>query len=234
MTGRLPDDASFDPARGSGPALVSFDFDGTLAAHRGGWSLLYRLFGVEGPGVTRTEAFRNDDISYEAWATGNVADWDDRGVRREHVERAARAVKLVTGATDLFGALRDSGVPFGVISAGVRGLTNRIERFDPAFVVSNEIVYDEAGVPVDVVTRVPPGSKGQLLGQLCSDADVDPARVVHVGDGKSDLAAFDRAGTAVLFDPEDPLREDVPETVDHVVRDRDLSALEPILLGARD
>lgn len=227
----LPDEASFEPNEGPGPALVTFDFDGTLAEHEGGWSLCYRLFGVEDAGEARTAAFWDDERSYEAWAAGNVADWRDRGVRREHVERAAAAVKLVTGAADLLSRLRVRGVPFGVVSAGVRGLARPVERFDPSFVVSNEVVYDDDGVPVDVVPRVPPGSKGEILARLCEDAGVDLDRVVHVGDGESDLAAFERAGTAVLFDPDDRFLDDCSGVVDHVVHERDLSALEPVLLG---
>lgn len=231
MTPGRSADASFEPGEEPDPALVTFDFDGTLAEQSGGWSLLYRLFGLEDAGEARTAAFWNEDLSYEAWATGNVADWRDRNVRREHVERAADAVKLVTGATDLLAALQASDVPFGVVSAGVLGLVRRVERFDPAFVVSNEIVYDDDGVPIDVVPRVPPGSKGEILTRLCAEAGVDPDRVVHVGDSDSDMAAFEQAGTAVLFDPDDRIREESSGIVDLVVHERDLSTLRPFLLG---
>lgn len=221
--------ADIDPGDPPAPALVSFDLDGTLAEHGGGWGLLYRLFGVEAAGEARTAAFWDGEMSYEAWAAGNVADWRDRNVRREHVERAARAVKLTTGAAELLEALGAAGVPFGVISAGVRDLAATVERFDPAFVVANEVVYED-GVPVDAVPRVPPGSKGGILADRCADAGVDPDRAVHVGDAGSDLEAFERAGTAVLFDPDEEFLEEAGDVVDVVVRERDLSKLRGILL----
>lgn len=229
MTEPILGDASVEANDGPGPAFIAFDFDGTLAEQRGGWSLLYRLFGVEDAGEARTVAFWEGDLSYDAWAEGNIADWRARDVRQRHVERAAEAVKITAGAPALLTALRRDGVPFGVVSAGVRGLIRPIERFDPAFVVANEVVYD-GGVPVDVIPRVPPGSKGDILTRLCEDAGVTPADVIYVGDSRSDEEAFDVAGTAVLFDPDDRLDDAVYETIDHHVEERDLSRLRSILL----
>lgn len=231
MTPNLPPNASFDPNEGAGPALVTFDFDGTLAEHRGGWGLFYRLFGVEDAGEERTTAFWDGEISYDEWTAGNLADWRDRGVRRPHVDGAADAVKLATGAEDLLADLGDSRVPFGVVSAGVRSLIRPVERFDPAFVVSNEVVYDD-DVPVDAVSRVPPGSKGEILTALCAEAGIDPEAAVHVGDSRSDEAAFAVAGTSVLFDPDGQIDDEVYGTVDHVVETRDLSRIRSVVLPA--
>jgi phosphoserine phosphatase len=233
VTPSLPEGAGFDPNEGPGPALVAFDFDGTLAEQRGGWGLLYRLFGVEDAGEKRTQAFWNGDISYETWADGNVADWRERGVRQRHLEAAADAVKLTTGASDLVGTLDERDIPFGVLSAGVRDLIRPVERFDPAFVVANELTYDD-DIPVGVVPRVPPDAKGDLLARLCAEADVDPSEVIYIGDSRSDEEALAVAGTAVLFDPDDRIDDTVSETVDHVVDCRDLSAVEPFVLpGSR-
>ncbi|MFB6194568.1 MAG: HAD family hydrolase [Haloplanus sp.] len=228
MTPPLPGDAGFEPNEGPGPAMVGFDFDGTLAAHRGGWSLLYRLFGVEAAGDARTDAFWDGELTYDEWTAGNVADWRDRGVRREHVERAADAVTFRAGAPDLLADLRARGVPFGVISAGVRDLIRPVERFDPAFVVANEVVYED-GVPVDVVGRVPPDSKGPILERLCDDAGVDPADVVYVGDSPREDGAFEVAGTGVLLDAEGRVDPDEVEA-DHVHEEWDLSGLRSVVL----
>lgn len=233
MTPLLPDDASFVPNDGPGPTLVAFDFDGTLAEHRGGWSLLYRLFGVEDGGEARTTAYWDGELSYEEWVGENITDWRDRGVRREHVERAADAVKLTAGARDLLFDLSVSSVPFGVISAGVRDLIRPIERFGPAFVISNEIVYED-GVPVDVVPRVPPGAKGDLLTDLCENAGVDPSDIVYVGDSRSDEEAFEIAGTAVLVDPDSQFRDSAYRFVDHRIAERDLSMLRSLVLPTED
>ncbi|MFB6087208.1 MAG: HAD-IB family phosphatase [Haloarculaceae archaeon] len=229
MTPPLPADLSVEPNTGPGPALVTFDFDGTLAEQRGGWGLLYRLFGVEEAGDERTAAFWDGEISYEEWLQGNVADWREHNVRREHVERATDAVKLIDGAHELLESLQRSPVPFGVISAGVTDLTRKVEPYDPAFLVSNDVVWED-GVPVDAVPRVPPDSKGDILAHLCDVADIDPEDVVHVGDSHSDVEAFELVGTAVLFNRDDRVGEDVTALADHVVDRRDLTALEPLVV----
>lgn len=229
MRSQLPSGADFVPNEGPGPAVVGFDFDGTLAEQLGGWSLLYRLFGVEESGEARTDAFWSGELTYEEWIGGNVADFRERGVRREHVDRAAAAVKLKPGAETLLTELRDAGIPFGVISAGVRGLIQPVEAFDPAFVVSNEVVYDD-GVPVDAVPRVPPESKGPILSHLCARAGVDPTDAVYVGDSAAEDGAFEVAGTAVLFDPLDRVDDYDEDRVDHRVVDHDLQALRDVLL----
>ncbi|WP_436912372.1 HAD-IB family phosphatase [Halosimplex marinum] len=226
----LPDGADFEPNEGPGPAVVGFDFDGTLAEQLGGWSLLYRLFGVEDAGEARTEAFWSGELTYDEWIAGNVADFRERGVRREHVERAAAAVKLKPGAEALLADLRDAGIPFGVVSAGLVDLIRPVEAFDPAFVVSNEIVYDDEGVPVDAVPRVPPESKGPILSHLCARAGADPADAVYVGDSAAEDGAFEVAGTAVLFDPTERIDDHDGDLIDRRVVDHDLTALREILL----
>lgn len=231
MTGpTLPDDATFVPNEGSGPAAVVFDFDGTLAEQRGSWGLLYRLFGVETAGEARTAAFWDDELSFATWCEDNVADWRDRGVRREHLERAAAAVKLTRGAAGLLEDLSAAGVPFGVVSGGVRALAERVAAFDPAFVVANEVVFDD-GVPVGAVPRVPPDGKGALLGTLADRAGVDPGAIVYVGDSHTDEEALAVAGTTVVFDPDDRIADAAVDAADHVVEERDLTRLRPILLG---
>ena len=229
MRGILPDDVGFEPSRGLGPAVVGFDFDGTLAEQRGGWSLLYRLFGVEDAGEARTEAFWAGELSYEEWITGNVDDFRERGVRRRHVERAAEAVKLKPGVEALLTDLREADIPFGIVSAGVFALIEPVLEFDPAFVVANEIVYDD-GIPVDAVPRVPPESKGPILSALCEQAGVDPADAVYVGDSKIEDGAFEVVGTSVLLDPVDRVEDYDATLVDERVVEDDLTALRELLL----
>lgn len=224
MKPSIPSSASVEPNDGNGPAFVGFDFDGTLAAHRGGWSLLYRLFGVEAAGEARTTAFWDGELTYEEWITGNIEDWRRQGVRKEDVERAATAVKLRAGAADLLRELQYNDIPFGIISAGVRDLIKSIERFSPAFIISNEVIYDDT-VPVDVMPRVPPNTKGDILQRICDDANIDPTNVVYVGDSAQEAGAYETAGTAIQVNPTDPEASVDRRFVDHVVTD---GTLEPI------
>lgn len=209
-------------------ALVVFDFDGTLADQRGSWGLLYRLFGVEDRGSDRTEAFWNDELSFREWCEGNVADWRANEVTRDNLERAARAIKLAVGAEDLLRALEIRDVPFGILSSGVVDLIGRLDAYDPVFVESNEIQYED-GVPVGVDARVGPFDKGEALFEICQDHGLDPGAVVYVGDSHSDTEAFAEAGLAVLFDPDDRIADEDYALVDVVIEERDLRQVGEVI-----
>lgn len=231
MSERAPlGDASFDPNDGPGPTVVVFDFDGTLAEHRGSWGLLYRLFGVERGGEARTEAFWEDEMTFPEWCAGNVADWRARGVRRDHLERAAAAVKLTRGAEELLTELAEREVPFGVVSGGVLDIIERVEAFEPSFVVANDVLYED-GIPTRVIPRVPPDAKGEILKELGDRAGVDPEEFVYVGDSHTDEEAIAVAGRTIVFDPDSRIDQGAIETADHVLRERDLTELIQILFG---
>lgn len=210
------------------PSLVVFDFDGTLAEQRGSWGLLYRLFGVEDTGDARTEAYWDGELTFDEWCAGNVADWRETGVQHEHVMRAANAIKLTTGAAELLSHLNEVDIPFGVLSSGIVDLMSCLERFEPTFTISNEIVYED-NIPVDVIANVGPDDKDDHLLQICEDHEIDIEAVLYVGDSHSDIEAFEIAGTSVLFDPDDRIDDSAHELVDLVLYERDLSHLVPTI-----
>lgn len=202
--------------------LVALDFDGTVALQRGGWLLLTELYGNRGEMEARSEAYRAGDASFGEWCRGNVADWRERGITRDDVERAAAAVVPTPGAETVLAELGDRGLPFGFISSGIAALQARFDEFDPAFALANELVFDD-GVPVDVRARVGPDDKGRLLRDVAERRGVDLADVLYVGDSHSDVEAFEVAGRAVLFDPDERFPEDAMEAVDALVEGPDLS-----------
>lgn len=226
----LSTQSDLEAASDGQPELIVFDFDGTLAEQRGSWGLLYRLFGTQKRGGLRTEAYRDGELTFQEWCDGNVEDWRDHGVTRENLERAANAIKLTTGAETLLSQIDCVGIPFGVLSSGVRDLIAPLNRFGPSFIRSNEIVYDD-GIPVDVIARVGPDDKGELLERICKDHSVEAENVLYVGDSHSDVEAFGVAGTSVLFDPDDRIDESAYDIVDYVEWERDLRQLVPFVLA---
>lgn len=208
--------------------LVVFDFDGTLATQRGSWGLLYRLFGVEESGDERTKAYWNDELTFQEWCEGNVDDWRSRGVTKDNLERAAQALKLTNGADTLLCALQKHDVPFGVLSSGISILVERLDPYNPMFVKSNEIRYDD-GVPVDVDAKVGPFDKGEALIDICKRRDIEPDEIVYVGDSHSDTEAFAEAGISILFDPDDRLDDEDYTLVDIVVENHNLAIVADVL-----
>lgn len=202
--------------------LVALDFDGTVALQRGGWLLLTELYGNRGEMEARSEAYREGDCSFAEWCRKNVADWRERGVTREDIERAAAAIVPTPGAESVLEAIEERDIPFGFISAGLVGLQARFDRFEPTFALGNELHYED-GVPVDVHARVGPGDKGRLLRNIAARHDVDLADVLYIGDSHSDVEAFKVAGRTVLFDPDERFPEESMADIDVLVEGPELT-----------
>lgn len=213
--------------------LLVSDFDGTLATHRGGWSLLWTLFGTADRGESHTAAFDRGEITYAEWCERVVENWQDRGVTHDDVRRAGAAVKPTRGADALLGTAAQRDVPVGVLSSG---LTDLIARFDtlerqPAFTIANELYFDAAGKIAGVTARVGPNDKGDLLRECCAERGVDTADVAYVGDSYSDTEAFATAGTAVLFDPSPAVESEAFEHADRIIEKRDLALVAEAVFG---
>lgn len=219
---------SFDHPVSVDVRAVAFDFDGTLAVQSGGWTLLHELYGTTASGDERTAAYRDGDLSFEAWCRGNVADWRERGVTEADIERAADALKLTAGADALLEWVVEHDVPFGVISGGVTDLMRPIRPYDPEFVVSNDLRFDD-GRLAGVDASVGPNDKGDLLEAACSEIGVAPDETVYVGDAHTDVEAFEVAGYAILFDPDPRFPDSGYELVDEVQNERDLRQVRDAL-----
>lgn len=204
---------------------VVFDFDGTLATQRGGWLLLHELYGTRGSNDARTEAYRAGEITFAEWCERTVADWVTLGVTTEDVERAAQAVKLTPGAEGLLAWLDDEGLPFGVISAGVTDLQRRLDPYDPAFQLGNDLTFVDGRLS-GAEANVGPDDKDEVLAAACDDLGADLAETVYVGDSHTDVEAFEVAGHSILFDPDGRLPDCAFDLVDGVVE-------EPHLDGVR-
>lgn len=213
--------------------LLVSDFDGTLAVHRGGWSLLWTLFGTADRGENHAAAFDRGDITYADWCERIVGDWRDRGVTRNDVRRAREAVKPTRGADVLLATAAERGVLTGVLSSGLGDLVTRFDSFEhqPDFVIANDLQFDSTGTVVDVVARVGPNDKGDLLGECCAKRNVEPTNVAYVGDSYSDTEAFAAAGTAILFDPSPEVEKAAFEYADQVIEKRDLALVAEAVFG---
>jgi phosphoserine phosphatase len=204
--------------------LLVSDFDGTLATHRGGWSLLWTLFGTADRGEDHTAAFDRGEITYAEWCERVVEDWQARCVTNADVCRVRDAVKPTHGVDALFTTAAEHDVPVGVLSSGLAALIDRFEAFEhrPAFTIANELCFDATGKLVGVTAQVGPNDKGDLLRACCAERDIDIANVAYVGDSYSDTEAFAAAGTAILFDPAPETERATFDHADQVIEERDL------------
>jgi phosphoserine phosphatase len=204
---------------------IIFDYDGTLATHRSGWTVLHSVFGTEHVQTDRLEAYRTGDLSFEDWADLDVENWIQRGATKSDINRVAEAIKLSTGIEPLIAGLADRNYSFGVLSGGLTDLTKKIQSFDPDFICANPLVYDEFGSLVGVEKRVGPSHKGEMLETLGTEHGFDHQDVVFVGDSHSDIEAFEVAKRSILFDPDPALAEDEHDVADTIIPEHDLELI---------
>lgn len=208
---------------------VVFDYDGTLATHRSGWTLLHSVFGTGHVQKERVEAYRAGDLLFEEWADLDVQNWVERGATRDDIELAADAVKISNGAPQTLSELENRGYRFGILSGGVRQLTSKIQKFNPEFICANRLKYDGEGNLDGVDKEVGPSEKAEVLKDLGKKYGFNPNDVTFVGDSHSDLEAFEIVNKAILFDPDPALKKSEYDVADIVIAEHDLTQiLDPL------
>lgn len=203
---------------------VVFDFDGTLCTNRSGWTVLAALFGTEEESFRRKQAYFEGELTFDERIDRDVRAWREYGVTESDVERAAAAIKLMPGTASLLRTLRERGYEFGVLSAGVADLTSKLQQFDPAFVVGNELRFED-GLLVDAETKVSATSKTDWLAELGSEHGFQPSDITYVGDSNTDVEAFEMVDRAVLFNPDPALTSAGRESADVVHEATDVSVV---------
>ena len=204
---------------------IVFDFDGTLCLNRSGWTVLASLFGTETESFRRKEAYFGGEISFDDRIEKDVRAWRECGVTKSDVERASNAIKLMPGTESLLRKIDESEYNFGVLSAGVADLTTKLQQFDPAFVVGNELRFED-GLLTDAETKVSATSKTDWLAELGAEYDFEPSEITYVGDSNTDIQAFEMVDRAILFNPDPALDPADYKAADVVKKSTDLSELE--------
>ena len=181
--------------------LIAFDLDGTLVASGGGWRFLHEQFDTRPDHERLLEAYRSGEYTWPEYCAATVELWRERGLTRSDVDGAIERVRPVEGARDVLAHLEEVGCAYGIISSGVGNLAEPFAEFDLDFVVSNEILFEGNELAgVDALDGV--YGKDELLRNVCTARGIDPADATFVGDGPTDAAAFDVAGTSVLVGSE--------------------------------
>ena len=203
--------------------LVVFDLDGTLTRQRGGFELLHTLYGTTPEGDALMDRYESEQITFAEWCRGAVDVWRVNGITESDIDRAIRAVKPKSGAIELLTQLQQSGIRFGILSAGVANLATPFERFEPAFVRGNWLQFEDgqlSGVDVGVA----PDQKGEILRTIRSAQN--PKSITYIGDSHTDTEAFIEADTAVLFDPDERVPETAIDAADTIIEQGSMEEIQ--------
>ncbi len=219
-------------ARGGPPPLdlVAFDMDGTLVDVESSWAEVHHYF--HDSNERALQAFLHDEIDDEEFARRDVALWrthePDMGVR--HLRKILDRVPLMPGAPELLRALKERSVTTAIVSGGIDVLAERLGRtLGIDVVLSNGFETDRAGRLLSPRIRVPIKGKEGVLRALQARLGVLPERTASVGNSEIDVGLFRASRLGVAFCPEDA---QVRAYASHVVEERDLRRVIPLLLGS--
>ena len=202
--------------------LLAFDFDGTLSD-----SEMTVLLG-EQAGVAEeiddiTRRAMNDELSYaeSLYARAELLD----GLPEADAEAAFERVRLRSGAADVVAALREVGHHVAVLTGGFEAGVERAlsaEGVDVDTVVANRLPVRNGRLTGEARGPLIEGTKDDALEELASEAGVEMADTVAVGDGANDLPMLEVAGLAVGYEPKPAVEPHCDIVVESMAELRDL------------
>ena len=175
-----------------------FDLDGTLTDTRSIWQHLHEKFGTLDVGKRTAEMYRNGGIDYVEWAKLDAACW--KGISLTDLLPALREIRYTLGAPEIMEQLRNHGIRTGIVSAGLSVLADKAKvDLDVDLAISNELKVENGVLTGDVVVRVGPGNKVDVIGEAAWLLGADMEETVVIGDNLFDLPAS--AGLKIAFKP---------------------------------
>jgi phosphoserine phosphatase len=203
--------------------LVCFDLDGTLVDNTiFVWETLHEYFQTDRE--KRQKAFRqamNREISYEEWFAGDLEMLGERGATRDRIMDAIAPMKLMPGAVETLGALKQRGHRLGVISGSLQIVLDRLlpeQEFD--HVLINKILFDDQGRIVGgVPTEFDVWRKAAGLRTIAAKENIPLESCVFVGDNFNDIEVMKAAGLGIAFNCKS---EELAQVADVVIREKDL------------
>jgi len=205
--------------------LALFDLDGTLKQVRDPYIYLHQQLGTWEDAQAFFPLGLEGKIPYAEWLRRDVALWAGQPVGR--IIALFRANPYLPGARETLQALKRARVTVALISTGLtlHAELVRVEcGLDYAF--ANEALVADGHLTGEAVERVPEGSKGLIADRLMAELGVSSEELLAVGDGRSDIALFERAGVSVAVNPSS---DEVRAAADIVLEEPDLRPLLSLL-----
>jgi phosphoserine phosphatase len=214
--------------------LVAFDVDGTLIRDdrdRTVWEILNERFtGRSDVNVERFDRYRRGEISYAEWVELDISGWRDAGALREDLIEAFGTLRLVPGTRETLAGLLEAGMRLVAISGTLDLMLDTVFPHHPFHeVYTNHIGFDEQGrirhwraTPFDVE------GKAEGLRAIAAREGISLRRCAFVGDSGNDVWIARAVGFSIAFNPKS---RELEEVADAIVRDADLRAILPLLLG---
>jgi phosphoserine phosphatase len=209
--------------------LVAFDMDGVLIDYPSSWTWVHDHFGVANR--ESVDAFLRDEIDDMEFMRRDISLWMQKkpGLCSVDMESILRPLPLMKGLERTVAELKRHGIICVIISGGLDMMARRIAgQFGFDDYRANGFECDADGALTGNGTlQVWLKSKRDALIAFQKQFGITPERTVSIGDSFIDVSMFEMSGLKIAFNPIDDY---VTEKADHVIRERDISLVLPLIL----
>lgn len=200
-----------------------FDLDGTLTDTRSIWQHLHERFGTLAVGRRTAEMYHDGRIDYLEWARLDAACW--KGISLADLLPALREIRYTLGAPEVIEQLRNHEIRTGIVSAGLSVLADKAKvDLNADLAISNELKVSNGVLTGEVVVRVGPGNKADVIEEAAWLLGADMQETIVVGDNLFDLPGS--AGLRIAFKP---VTLQARTAADVVVEDDDIRAIADVI-----
>lgn len=132
-----------------------------------------------------------------------------KGMPLEDLEKVARNIKLVQGASELVTTLKGMGYKTCLVTGGFSYFANEIGRklgFD--YVFSNELEIVNGKLTGNLVGGIIDAEqKAMAIIELAKAEGISPEEIVAIADGANDIEMFKSVGLSIAFNAKELLKE---------------------------
>jgi phosphoserine phosphatase len=179
--------------------LVIFDLDGTLTQERSIWEYIHKQLGKwYGFAEEYQKQFLAGEIFYERFCELDAEVW--KGMRVEELLEIVKTVPFYQGAGELIDHLKNKGLKLAVVSSGLSILSNWVhQKYGFDYSVSNALLHHDGVLNGKVKIQVYYDQKGEWVGRILKNFEINPEEVIAIGDSAGDIDMFQMVGFSIAI-----------------------------------
>lgn len=208
--------------------LVVFDMDGVIIDTISSWKYIHDYFHT------------SNDHSVDDYLKGKIDDlefirrdillWKENGklITRDKLAEIVKDVPLMKGSKECIESLKEHNIKTAIVSAGLDVLADIAkDELDIDYVFCNGAKTDEDGyLTGEGILQVQLMYKDKNIFDLSKKLGIPLECIASIGNSCYDIPMFEVSGLGIAFNPDDDC---VREAADHIVEEKDLTKILPIL-----
>lgn len=212
--------------------LVAFDMDGVLVDYRSCWTWVHDHYGVNNE--TALVEFLEGRIDDKEFMRRDIALWREKDpeIVLDDLRCILDPLPISEGIEETVAALKREGIKVVIVSGGLDIVAERIaEKYGFDDWLANGVEVDEQGrLTGEGVLRVELMNKKMAMTSFLDKYQVARKRAACIGDSLIDIPMFEACGVSIAFNPIDDV---VVKKATYIVKDKNLTAILPILLDRK-